>query len=322
MNLSYWEIKTWFSNLDFAIIGSGIVGLNCALNLRKKYPKAKILVLEKGMLPQGASTKNAGFACFGSVSEIIEDLKNHSETEVISLIKKRVSGLSQLRELLGDKGIGYHQNGGYEIFAKKDLNVFENCKSQLNFINQILNPLFKSNVFKIQKNHFNFNNITGNYIFNSLEGQIDTGTMMESLLKKALNEKIKIINNIDILSFTDMNNCVEVNSKEVEFKCSKLFIAANGFSNKLLKKDVNPSRAQVLITKPIINLKIKGTFHLDKGYYYFRNINNRILLGGGRNLDFKNEETDKFGLNTKIQNELEDVLKTIVLAENPFEIDH
>ena len=99
-------------------------------------------------------------------------------------------------------------------------------------------------------------------------------------------------------------------------------IATNGFSNKLLKEDVKPARAQVLITKPIKNLKIQGTFHLDKGYYYFRNIDDRILLGGGRNLDFKNEETDEFGLNIKIQNELESMLKTVILPKNKFEIDH
>ena len=68
MNLSYWELKTWFTNIDFAIVGSGIVGLNCALALRKKFPESKILILEKGILHQGASKKNAGFACFGSLS--------------------------------------------------------------------------------------------------------------------------------------------------------------------------------------------------------------------------------------------------------------
>ena len=83
MNLSYWEIKTWLTNIDFTIVGSGIVGLNCALQLKKRFPKAKILILEKGMLPQGASTKNAGFACFGSLSEIIDDLKKHSEDAVL-----------------------------------------------------------------------------------------------------------------------------------------------------------------------------------------------------------------------------------------------
>ena len=90
MNLSYWEIKSWLSNIDYTIVGSGIVGLNCALRLKEKFPKSKILILEKGSLPQGASTKNAGFACFGSASEIIDDLKSHSESEIISLIKKRI----------------------------------------------------------------------------------------------------------------------------------------------------------------------------------------------------------------------------------------
>ena len=45
MNLSYWEIKSWLSNVDYTIVGSGIVGLNCALKLKEKYPNSKILVL-------------------------------------------------------------------------------------------------------------------------------------------------------------------------------------------------------------------------------------------------------------------------------------
>ncbi|MEI7508538.1 MAG: FAD-dependent oxidoreductase, partial [Flavobacterium sp.] len=72
MQLSYWEIKNWFSQVDFTIVGSGIVGLHCALNIRERFPASKILILEKGILPQGASTKNAGFACFGSLSEIMD----------------------------------------------------------------------------------------------------------------------------------------------------------------------------------------------------------------------------------------------------------
>ena len=52
MEFSYWEHQTWFSNIDFTVIGSGIVGLSCALQLREKHPKASILIVEKGILPQ------------------------------------------------------------------------------------------------------------------------------------------------------------------------------------------------------------------------------------------------------------------------------
>jgi gamma-glutamylputrescine oxidase len=38
MNVSYWELKTWLKNVDFTIVGSGIVGLSTALHLKKKVP--------------------------------------------------------------------------------------------------------------------------------------------------------------------------------------------------------------------------------------------------------------------------------------------
>jgi len=69
------------------------------------HPKASILILEKGVLPQGASTKNAGFACFGSLSEILGDLQSHTEEEVLTLIEKRWNGLQLLRKNLIDRNI-------------------------------------------------------------------------------------------------------------------------------------------------------------------------------------------------------------------------
>ena len=82
-----------------------------------------------------------------------------------------------------------------------------------------------------------------------------------------------------------------------------------------------PARAQVLVTKPIENLSIKGTFHFDEGYFYFRNIDDRILFGGGRNLDFETETTREFGQTHKVQEELERLLKQVILPQTPFEID-
>jgi glycine/D-amino acid oxidase-like deaminating enzyme len=55
MEWSYWELKNWFTNVDYTIVGSGIVGLHCALRLREKFPESKILILEKGALPQGVA---------------------------------------------------------------------------------------------------------------------------------------------------------------------------------------------------------------------------------------------------------------------------
>ncbi len=322
MNLSYWEIKNWFSNVDFTIVGSGIVGLNCALHLRERFPESKILVLEKGILPQGASTKNAGFACFGSISEIIDDLKSQTEEEVIQLIEKRWNGLQLLRKIIGDSKLDFKPYGGYELFLKDDENTYNDCLQKLPFINEILKPLFKNIVFTKELDRFDFKRIKEYLIFNPFEAQIDTGNMMQALLNLAASKNILILNQTEVTSFTDNNNAVEIVINDYSFTSNKLLFATNGFAGKLTNNAVKPARAQVLITEPIPNLDIKGTFHLDKGYYYFRNFENRILLGGGRNLDFEGETTTEFNQTEKIQNRLEQLLKEVILPQYDFQIAH
>ncbi|NRA91706.1 MAG: FAD-binding oxidoreductase [Psychroserpens sp.] len=321
MNLSYWEIKSWLSNIDFTVVGSGIVGLSCALHLRKRFPKAKILVLEKGHLPQGASTKNAGFACFGSLSEIIDDLKSHSEEEVFRLVNQRIDGLRVLRETLGDKAIDYQELGGYELFSRNS-DLMAQCVAQKKDINRLLQPLFSDHVFSFKPNNFGFKDCEDQIGFNQFEGQIDTGKMMNALIDKAHQNDIRILNNITVEQFSEEMDSVKIKTDQFEFTTSKLCIATNGFASALGIEKVKPARAQVLITKPIQNLKIKGTFHLDQGYYYFRNIDNRILFGGGRNLDFKGEETTVFDETKLIQNQLESLLSSTILPDQTFEIEH
>lgn len=208
------------------------------------------------------------------------------------------------------------------MFNNNDLELYETSLAQRKAINKLLFPILKESIFTLKANSFGFKNIQNQVVFNLFEGQIDTGKMMESLLLKVQSAGIKILNNVTVEGFTDLDSAVEVKTNHFQFKTDKLFIATNGFASQLINEPVKPARAQVLITKPINNLDIKGTFHLDKGYYYFRNINNRILLGGGRNLDIKGEETMEMTETDLIQNHLEQLLKTTILPNTPFEIDH
>jgi gamma-glutamylputrescine oxidase len=320
VNYSYWELKHYFNKFDFIVIGSGIVGLNTAYNLKKNNKKSKVLILEKGLLPQGASTKNAGFACFGSVSELIDDINSSSDKTVFETVKMRWEGLQLLKKNLGEKNIAYKGYGGTEWFSSKL--DYESNLDQIKYLNKsIEETIGLKNTFNRSTN-FIKNNIYG-AIKNKYEGQLDTSLMMNQMINLVRGLGVEILNNVDVLSIYSNNNTVQLKTNIGEFKCLKCIVAVNGFANYLLNKlDVKPARAQVLITKPIKNLKLKGAFHFDKGYYYFRNIDNRVLLGGARNLDFETETSDKFELNTKIQKKLELFLKETILPETNFEIEH
>lgn len=322
MNLSWWEIDGWFNNADYTIVGSGIVGLHAALRLRERFPQAKILVLERGPLPQGASTKNAGFACFGSLSEVIDDLNYHTEEEVAELIQKRWQGLQMLRRRLGDAAIDFRPHGGYEIFMQDDVQGYENCLRRLPFVNEVLRPLFKADVFTREVDRFGFKGTQEYLVFNPFEGQIDTGKMMQALLKETHANNILILNSQTVTGFHEKADGVEVALGDFSFHTKKLLFATNAFAEQLTNGAVKPARAQVLITSEIPNLDIRGTFHIDRGYYYFRNIGNRILFGGARNLDFESETTTEFGTSDIIQNRLEQLLRETILPDNEYTIAH
>ena len=323
-NVSFWERTIWLEDIDYAIVGSGIVGLSAALWLRTQKPKAKIVVLEKGIIPSGASTKNAGFACFGSVSEILDDLNTHSEGEVIELIRKRYLGLQRLRSILSDASLGIEWNGGYELFLKTEEQTYTECIENLTYVNALTKEAISTNkdVFQLKNDTFSFERTFTKVIFNPFEGQLNTGLMMNNLIRMAQRKGILILNSIKVASYSYRNDQLTVETDRMGlFSPKKLLIATNGFANELIKEEVQPARAQVLITHPIRDLHLKGTFHLDKGYYYFRNVGNRLLFGGGRNLDKTGETTTSLNTTPLIQNRLEELLKEVILPGLDFSID-
>src|SRR5258708_18490307 len=102
-----------------------------------------------------------------------------------------------------------------------------------------------------------------------------------------------------------------------------LLVCTNAFARQLLPQlDIIPARGQVLVTSPIKKLPFRGNFHFDEGFYYFRNLGNRVLLGGARNKALAAEQTDELITTTLIQNELERYLREVVLPRQAFTIEH
>lgn len=326
-NLSYWERETFLKDIDVLIIGSGIVGLSAALHLKEKSPSLNIVIAERGTFPSGASTKNAGFSCFGSVSELLDDLEEQSEDFVLGILEKRWLGLQRLQERVGRQNMHYFQHGNYEVFKASDQILFETCRSNIEQLNQKLRPIIGINdTFSINNSameRFGFGGVE-HLIWNKAEGQIHTGKMMQSLLKLAQEQNIKILNGLAIKDVQENGATVEaITNQDWSLQAKKVLVATNGFANKLFPElAVRPARNQVLITKPIAGLPIQGCFHYHKGYVYFRNIDNRILLGGARHLDLEGETTDEFGFSTTIQNYLTEFLNTTILPHQEVEIDY
>lgn len=325
--LSYWE-KQSLLQYDHIIIGSGIVGLSAAISLKERAPHARVLVLEREILPTGASTKNAGFACIGSLTEILADLQTMSTETVLNLVAMRRAGLQLLRHRLGDDRIGYRENGSYELIGPRE----EWALQQLDEINNILGNLFDGKpAFTMASSQITAFGFSPGHVRamvrNNFEGELHTGKMMRALIDKAISVGVEIKTGCLVTRIEDLHTAVNVMvthhilQEEIVFEARKLLVCTNAFTQLLLPgQEVVPGRGQVLITSPIPDLPFKGIFHLEEGYYYFRELDGRVLIGGGRQLDFAGETSTDFRFNDRIQHELEEMLRQLVLPGRDFAV--
>jgi gamma-glutamylputrescine oxidase len=325
-SFSYWERTAFIDDADVIIIGSGLVGLSAALHLKTQKPALKVLVLERGFLPTGASTKNAGFACFGTVSEQLAGLQHSTEEEIARLVNYKWRGLQRLRQNLGDANIAYHQHGGYELFMDDEAERANACIDKIPYLNKLLQQAIgEPDIYAVANDKivtFGFSKVR-NLIYNPFEGQIDTGKMMRALLQKVYDLDVVVLNNCAVTDIAQQANCVELTTSQGNFKATKVILATNAFANQLFPElKVVPGRGQVLVTKPVPGLKLKGTYHFNEGYYYFRNIDGRVLFGGGRNLDFEAEATWEFGHTEKVKQQLTNYLNEVILPCQNTEIDY
>ena len=325
-NFSYWERTAFIDNADVIIIGSGLVGLSAALHLKARDPGLKVLVLERGFLPSGASTKNAGFACFGTVSEQLASLTHSTEDEVARLVNYKWRGLQRLRQNLGDANIDYHQYGGYELFMESETDQADHNITQIGRLNNLLeNAISGTDIYAEASDKiadFGFAGVS-RMIYNPFEGQINTGKMMRTLLNKVYQQDVLVLNGCHISGIQSEADHIRLQTSHGYFKGRKVILATNAFANELYPDlNVIPGRGQVLVTKPIAGLKLKGNYHFNEGYYYFRNIDDRILFGGGRNLDFEAEETNQFGHTDTVQQSLLNYLDESILPGQDAEVDY
>jgi len=317
MKQSYWEKDTLLQNTDLLIVGAGIVGLSTALFSLDKNPKLKISIVDIEPLAKGASSRNAGFACFGSMSELLADREAMGEHAMISLVKRRWAGLRTLKSLVPSAEMDYLDWGGKEIFFPEDQTNFEKVKDNIQAVNKAIFPIFNQDVFSIEESA-DCSGAIGQ-VKNALEGQLHPGKMIRYLRAACLKKGVEIIGGLGVKNFETRSVGVNVSfTNLIEKVFSKVLFATNGFSHLLFPKlNIKPARNLVLLTEPIENLKLKGTYHYQEGYIYFRNVENRVLLGGGRHWDKLIEETSEYGTNETIKKGLLKFLNEKLLPDYP-----
>jgi glycine/D-amino acid oxidase-like deaminating enzyme len=322
MHTSFWEQDAML-DADYLVIGGGIIGLQTALELRERDAAARIVVLERGLLPAGASSRNAGFACFGSLTEILHDIDTMGAAAALAVVERRWRGLARLRQRLGDEAIGYEPFGGFELLLDTQMQALQ----RIDEANDYLRPLFGQQVFSVDDAALRNNGFAPHVkalVSNPMEAQVHSGRLMRALALLAARHGIEIHTGATVTALQQDGESVQAHVAEQRgliFRAPRVAVCTNGISSELLPDcGIAPGRGQIVVTEPVPDLRWRGTYHLEEGFYYFRNVGNRVLLGGGRQLDFTGEACTGMALTEKIQTALDILLRDTILPGQEFRV--
>lgn len=319
--LSHWEREVLQAPVDIAVIGGGITGLTAAIGARRRFPGRRVALYEREVLSTGAGSRNAGFACFGSPTELLADLDARHESEVLDLIEARWAGLRRLRTLLTDAELHYQPSGGYELFLSDETEVYRRCTELLPWLNGQLRDRIGADVYRTADETLPATGMRGvaHLIHNAYEGLLHPGHLIAGLRRRARAQGVELHLGLDLQHYETAKQGLRLHfAEELTVETAQVLIATNAFAARLLPGiDVRPARNQVLLTTPLPDLRLRGGYHYRDGYVYFRPVGNRLLIGGGRHLDRAGETTTEFGDSPIVQHYLENFLRTHVVPGSP-----
>ncbi len=325
-NLSIWERETWYAPQDILIVGAGLMGLWSALELKKRKPSLRITIIERHTTPLGASTRNAGFACFGSPTELIQNAASMGTDAMLQIAEMRHKGIEKIKTHFTDTAIGWEACGGFECI-NHDYKGWNTINDKLSWLNGLLKPITgNDHCFKRSDKKLSQQGLKGfdALIENTAEASLHSGMLVQSLTKKVQAAGVTILYGIEIQYWEKAHHHIHViTGQKIKFSATQLLFCTNAFTHLLLPElKITAGRGQVIVTSPIDGLAMKGTFHFEQGFYYWRNLGNRILLGGGRNKAFEEETTlDLTGSDT-IKDILILFLKEHLNPSYTYQIEH
>ncbi len=319
---SWWERRYW-EDVDVAVAGAGIVGLLTAIRIRERKPNYRIVVLDRDPLALGASSRNAGFACFGSITELLDDIGEEGWDAALELAVRRYEGFQALRNICGDAAIGLNLCGSREVFLPGEEGRYREALQLMPELNSALASITgEEATFCAADASQLAMNVLSESLVNRCEGILETDMLLRRLRNLATAQGIELYGGFEMGLHERSGQGFRIRCGRHELNARLLVYCTNAFTPQFFPDlPIVPARGQVLVTTPLAQTLPNEAFFYDRGYTYFRPVfGNRLLMGGFRNKDFSAEETYSLDPGGTVWQELMRFTTAVVLPGQTWEV--
>lgn len=301
MTVSIWQAdgNQPQEEVDFLIIGAGLAG--CAAALFASRAGHSVVIVDQADAGMGASGRNAGFMITGL------DTYYHRAVERY--------GADVAREMwtISEQTIAFWKDciEKSEIpvtFAPIGSLLLAETPTEARDLEEASRAL---NAAGIAHEYHSRDPLGRGYhaaIAQPNDGAVQPFELVQALLK--MSGATLVPNNETYRIRQNDAETVSVYTRKSIYKARYVMMCTNAYSSLLepyFADKVTPTRAQVLATAPLPGPAINSCGYSDYGYMYYRmTFDNRLLVGGARNLHRKLEDnTIEDRINSYVQNSLE-----------------
>ncbi len=286
-------VSIWQSNLpplrevDFLIVGAGLVG--CTAAYFAAQAGRQVVITDALDVALGASSRNAGF-----MISSVDVYYHHAIAKYGHDVTREIWHLAKRSQALWYEFI--NRAGGTVKFQRTGSLLLAESEAEAEDLAQAADAMLADDLNII---HHKTDPLKRGY-FAAIE-QPDDGAVQPFELVHAIRQQsgVSVIPNNELYHITQHDDkFVTAYTRMFIFKARQVLLCTNAYSPRLHPYFINkvvPTRAQCLVTEPLVAPVLNTCGYSDYGYMYYRmTFDNRLLIGGGRkqNIALENDTTE------------------------------
>lgn len=311
---------------DIVIIGGGIAGLSAAFWLNKTDPSMKIALVEKNLIGDGATGRNAGFITCGSVEHFNRLVHTFGEEKALEIWKFSETNLVLLKEEIiqgKEEELLFAHKGSFSLASTRE--EFAELKESASLMEKLgisVEVLEEDGI----RRRLGAEEFVGGIKYKD-DASIHPLRLLEEIREKLLKGSVNVefFENHEVYSIESQGEDKLIKTRGSWFSAPMVVMATNGYSPQIhsfFKDKIFPTRGQILATGPVEPF-MEGPCYANFVLDYFRQLpTGEMIIGGFRQLQkdaeigYSDETTDI------IQKALEEFLQKHIPKVRSAKVTH
>jgi len=279
--------------VDVVVVGSGVTGLNAAIELSKAG--VEVAVLEQEEIGWGASTRNAGMMSAGSTASTAYQLRKYGVEKTRQLFKWSADAVNYVEKVINEEQISCDFKRCGAVFLACNTNQFEGLRSYQQELEQEYGFMGTRLLAPEQLQSEIGSSIYAGGLVNDFSAGLDPAKYIYGLAAAAAKYGSELVEYAKVRKIRRVDTGYQLDTTRGVISTHEVLLATNGYTTNLvpkIRRGIFPAGSYIIVTEPLppdLQHELAPTgrnFEDTRTFlnYFCLTPDGRVLIGGRRSL--------------------------------------